>query len=469
MKWGGMNQLADPFLPCETWSLALQVYPSHSRLYALEPCGLGTPQVESLTSYVARLAEAHSVSLRTLAIQELLPLLKRDYLSSPFKNTLSAFLKEAARAVNGIGLLAHDWVQIVEQLTFRSDLSALTLLPWAAVLTSQRLLRLTRAWCPACFMEWQAAGQPIYEPLLWNISVVSVCVVHQRTLLRQCPYPDCQAILPLLASQVTAGYCSKCWRWLGVTMDPSPVPWTTQQWNWQIWIAQAAGDLVANNLNLSVSPHRSHIPDLITSYREEKICSLQDLAESLQLARRTLNAWQLGKQVPQLESLMRLCYCCGVSPYGLLTMQRERFGLGKLTIRSLPDETNSSKRSRSRFDDAGIRQALESALVSEEQPPPSMRSIAKRLKYSPKELREHFPELSRAISDRYKSYQKVRGEKNLDQKKENIRQAILEIHSRGYYPSYEKVISYLKEPSWMRNLIAWECWREIMRELKLVD
>jgi len=71
---------------CEIWDLTLPAYSPHSRLYALEPLGVDTSHVESLTSYMARLAAAHSVSLRTLVIQELLPLLKRDYLSNPFGN-----------------------------------------------------------------------------------------------------------------------------------------------------------------------------------------------------------------------------------------------------------------------------------------------------------------------------------------------------------------------------------------------
>lgn len=139
---------------CEIWSLTLPAYSPHSRLYALEPLGLGTPNIESLTSYVSRLAEAHSVSLRTLVIQELLPLLKRDYLFNPFGNSLDAFWIEAARALNGTGILATDWAQALECLTLRTDLRFLTLLPWAAVLTQQRLLRITRAWCPDCFVEW---------------------------------------------------------------------------------------------------------------------------------------------------------------------------------------------------------------------------------------------------------------------------------------------------------------------------
>ena len=122
-----MNKLPDL---CETWDLTLPAHPTHSRLYALEPLGMGTLHVESLTSYMARLAEAHSVSLRTLVIQELLPLLKRDYLSNPLSNCLDSFWIEAARALNGTGVLAQDWAQALERLTLRTDLRFLTLQPW---------------------------------------------------------------------------------------------------------------------------------------------------------------------------------------------------------------------------------------------------------------------------------------------------------------------------------------------------
>lgn len=243
-----MNKSPDHLTPYDTWELTLITQPSRSRLCALEPLGLGTPYVESLTSYLTRLAKVHSVSLRTLAIQELLPLLNRKYLSNPLGNSLGSFWKDAARALNGTGALAHDWAHILESLTLRSDMRFLTLLPWDAVLTSQRLLRATRAWCPECFVEWRKAGHPIYEPLLWSMRVVSLCLRHQRPLLDQCPHPDCHAKLPVLAPHIQPGYCSKCLRWLGVTSDHPNVLQASEQWLWQIWATEMVGELVMQNL-----------------------------------------------------------------------------------------------------------------------------------------------------------------------------------------------------------------------------
>jgi hypothetical protein len=49
--------------PFESWSLSSPPVPPRSQLYSLQPVGVGTGLVESLTGYVARLAEAHTVSV----------------------------------------------------------------------------------------------------------------------------------------------------------------------------------------------------------------------------------------------------------------------------------------------------------------------------------------------------------------------------------------------------------------------
>ncbi|KOP26530.1 hypothetical protein AMR41_09940 [Hapalosiphon sp. MRB220] len=55
----------------ELWDLERPKIPPRSSLFHLEPIGIGTPYVESITSYVARLAEAHSVAVGTLIAAEI--------------------------------------------------------------------------------------------------------------------------------------------------------------------------------------------------------------------------------------------------------------------------------------------------------------------------------------------------------------------------------------------------------------
>jgi hypothetical protein len=58
----------------ESWDLTIPALPQCSRLYRVDPCGMGTPLVESLTGYITRLAEAHGVSTGILYIKEIAPI-----------------------------------------------------------------------------------------------------------------------------------------------------------------------------------------------------------------------------------------------------------------------------------------------------------------------------------------------------------------------------------------------------------
>ena len=60
-------------MPYELWSIALPTMPARSRLYSLAPMGVGSAQVESVTSYVMRLANAHAVFPGTLVRAEISP------------------------------------------------------------------------------------------------------------------------------------------------------------------------------------------------------------------------------------------------------------------------------------------------------------------------------------------------------------------------------------------------------------
>ncbi|MEM5672834.1 hypothetical protein AAHB54_22350 [Bacillus cereus] len=53
---------------------------TRSRLYGLCPKGINTPFVESLLSYLIRLAEVHAVHLGDLLAYEIAPILEKQYL-----------------------------------------------------------------------------------------------------------------------------------------------------------------------------------------------------------------------------------------------------------------------------------------------------------------------------------------------------------------------------------------------------
>jgi len=181
--------------------------PPRSRLYALVPIGLGTPEVESLSSYITRLAYAHSFTVRRLVMREIVPAFERD---SPLMQPVA---RRIGARINGFSLEAERWCDSLERLTSRNDLRFCTFLPWRELFDSRRLIRDDRAWCPRCFDEWRQSDQTVYEPLIWSCEAAKVCARHRIPLEARCPV--CTKQLPILSSMMQAGFCSSCGGWLG--------------------------------------------------------------------------------------------------------------------------------------------------------------------------------------------------------------------------------------------------------------
>src|SRR5712692_7788296 len=138
--------------------------PPRSKLYCLAPLGMGTVEIERLTSYIQRLAWAYRVNPRVLVAEVILPHLSNTYYSDLAH--LGSFSPTRSMSSNGFGEVAQDWARTLEHLTMRSDLRLLTLHPWADGLPAWGLLRQKPQWCPVCYDEWREQKQPVYQPLL---------------------------------------------------------------------------------------------------------------------------------------------------------------------------------------------------------------------------------------------------------------------------------------------------------------
>ena len=181
----------------EEWNLELPPIPSRSILYLLEPVGIGTPLVESLTSYIMRLAEAHCVFPGILMRKVIAPHLLQSVVSKSNPQEVGMTgSKFQTSGINGVQEMAARMVQVIETLTLQQSLRSLTLLTWAEVFSPAGLLRSLRAWCPVCLEEWRATNQAIYEPLLWTLRAAKVCTRHQCVLNTHRPQKRANANLP---------------------------------------------------------------------------------------------------------------------------------------------------------------------------------------------------------------------------------------------------------------------------------
>jgi len=454
---------------CETWGLKPFFRSPHSRLHHLEPVGLETAAVESLTGYISRLAGTHGVTTRTLMVHELLPLFGRDYLIRPVNSSLSSFLATSARPINGTGHSAEDMVGALQALTLRQDLRFLTLLTWEAVLPARGLLRHHRIWCPVCYESWWQAGQVIYEPLLWSLKVVTVCPVHHCYLFSTCPYPDCQKIQPILGPHAQPGHCSHCKRWLGMSFQDLPlvsrvVP--EEECAWQIFVTQEVGVLLATAPTIPAEPTVQNVSSTVNRWVDLMTGGqAKTFARQLQISEASIGCWRSQKRRPLLGMLLRLCHLFGTSLQNVFIQGSNAVIEANFDKDRLPIQVDRPKRSRRTFDYEKVRMGLLEVLNNNIEPPLSMRQVCKQLGFENAIIYRYFPEQCRAISARYMAYQKERGEQRTQQLCAEVRQDILVIHEQGKYPSAYRVEALLSVPGFMRHPMARAVWHATLQEL----
>src|SRR6188768_1997140 len=136
----------------DAWDCTPPVLPARSRLYPLEPIGIGTPFVESLSGYIARLADAHAVSVGDLVGRELSPSNSKPLTSfarfTSQSRTNSHRFHARSHAINGFGESSKRWIDALETATLQKELRFLTLSLFDGAFSRQGATRHSRAWCP---------------------------------------------------------------------------------------------------------------------------------------------------------------------------------------------------------------------------------------------------------------------------------------------------------------------------------
>jgi len=451
---------------CELWDEEQIEIKPHSRLYHLEPIGVGTPLVESLTSYVTRLADAHSVLPGKLVTKEILPLLNAHYLYHDGRSIgdyQTAFWRESV-TLNGCNMTTTRFVDALKQLTSRHDLLFLTMLPFAEVLSNRKLMRHTRAWCSTCYEEWREGGQPIYDPLLWTLDCLNICPRHGQPFQQNCPNPHCQRALFLLAPRGKSGFCPRCNEWLGNTPQKeiqTLEAFEHEEWAWQQPAGNSVGELLAATPSLSKLLSRDRFATYIDRMSEKSVAKI---AHQLQVSWLTIQGWRQGLRLPQLDTLLQICSLLGISPLQLLIGNGEEEDCPHQN-RQFNNPPFKRPRRHRQFDSKRVQGALEAAL--NEEVPPSMHKMGRRLEYLPGYLARYFPDLCQAISARYLHYQSKKGAERFKTWCEQVQQVVNSLHAQGYYPSKRRVEAFLGKPGLCREEIIYSAWKKALQELGL--
>ncbi len=274
------------------------------RLWPVPAIGIGTPRVESLSSYLVRLSCAHAIPTRVLVAHTFPELL----------GELGHVVERAAHGrrgvwMNGAGLWARKVSEAFETLTSQEGLRRLTMLPWRGVLFPRSLLAPVRRWCPDCYAEMRRERGECWDLLVWSLAAVRCCARHRKALDDRCP--RCGREQPWLSSDTALGRCAVCGEDLatgqpsGCHAEPAP---------FQVWCADVCGEMLAFGVASEEACDASRLSGAVAG-----IVDLFDGGNVSAFARRvgvTPNAVRHWRDVGtiHLDLLLVMCGCVGLRP-----------------------------------------------------------------------------------------------------------------------------------------------------------
>jgi hypothetical protein len=363
--------------------------------------------VERLSSAVVALACKHCTTPADLIVQEL-----ASFAEIPLKSHRlvggelgKQFVFLDSRSLNAWGKQTKGFIAALEASTLMRGFEALTLVPLEGCITSKELLAFARKWCPFCFEERRSKDQRPYEPLIWNLLVVTVCQVHEVDLVEICP--DCRERQLPFTGTMQPGCCTNCDHWLGRSGKEQCTPAASCA----LVKAKQVGELICAlpgfdkaSLAETLNKNLFAIVDAatrgnFTSFR--RVCGFE--------------GWEFSgfpEERPYLDHLLRVCEAFELR---LVDLFDSSFTASKLCVKASeqgegrPACENAGRSGRTGGDNSKphrptpeeltrARSILEDAL--NESPAPNLRELARRVGWHSNTIRRHFPELWNKLKSR---------------------------------------------------------------------
>lgn len=292
-------------LTCDT---SVEEMPPRSYLPSIQPIGLGTPQVESLSSFCSRLFDL----VPTTQARLWLDLIDRTVLPENLKvregedrYRFSSSMRRASIAASGMGLIAERSALILGQATGLGGLRNTSLLPLKSAVDDIDTIRKVGAWCPVCLWEWKQMGSPLYRPLAWLLEGIEACAVHGIHLRNTCS--ACGSKSEFLPVDARCGYCPSCMEFLGCsTSNLSPKESSPSKWD--IFAAEAVAGILGDLGRFDgANPRFSENLRLLLS----GAVSLNSASEKIGMRAATLRSWMDGKHKPRMLAVVRCAFSFG--------------------------------------------------------------------------------------------------------------------------------------------------------------
>ena len=392
------------------------------------PIGIGTPDVEALSSYIQRLACWHQTLPGQLLHRYLAHVAVNDatYLGRWRRRTGVVRLHWS---LNGFGH-ADAWLRVLEAVTRRSELRGLTTRNWDDTFGPRNLLAQSLRWCPQCL---RSDARP-YHRLIWLMQPTAVCLRHGCRLAQRCP--KCERPVAVIHERSTPTTCPWCASsiLLRSTLLRSPEPE-------EMMIARQLGSLPANP---PIRPRQLMGPRLRAICKKRGVPHPAFLARLLGTGKVTCWGWWNGNVAPSLPWCLRICSALCVDFL-------EAHCRAHMTSTTLPSSHQlsfavASRRGARQHDWSEIRKLLATEARAPRMHARSLLAIASFVEIAPRTLRVHEPDLCRTIGRNYRAKMHSLAENSLNKLEREITRALGAAAKRGLPISQRIIGSILGKP-----------------------
>lgn len=427
--------------------------PARSILFHIQPLGLASSQVESLTGYIERLASAHLLTPATLLHRYL------AWWESNSPDMVGTWKRRTDALPLRASINAHTtgirWIEVLQHLTCTTELASCTIHSWASLFPKRRLLKNHLTWCPACFAE---DAEP-YNRLIWNLTPTSVCPRHRCILVERCP--KCGSQVPIIHARSVPNHCPKCSAQLA-SNKTSLIPADDREC--------AASEIVQDFLvEVSKSPKKpwqrsASIPETLSRcIRASGISDAAELARLAHVSRITAWYWCNGKSVPDLLHTVSLCQIFGISISNFLAGRIPK----RLTLFELPNASRSSRRRPGRlFNVVQIERQITALRNDLKLRPPSLTEVAETVGFSCRVIRRHLPNTCREISKHHQVYLKQQLTARRAAMTQSFKDAIHKCWSEKGSSQRSDIVTFLPKPGVLRSSVARNIFNQLLLNLE---
>lgn len=407
--------------------------PPRSWLFSLPLLGRGTPQVESLTGYIARVADEHGFTVSTLLHRAL------DWWAANTPSRVGRWKRKTEHLKLTPAINAHaagtPWIRVLEKLTCQSSLEDGTARRLAHHFPARNFLRHHHAWCPQCYRD----DERPYDRLLWSIAPVTACPIHQTLLVERCP--ECGSRVPVVHSRAVPGVCPRCEASLA---DGAP---SADADEFAQWCAHAVGAYITLDPTPTDSGSLRRVSEMLHACMVA--AGLPDaaaLGRATGVSRITAWYWLSGRAHPDLESTLRICHALGLS-------LRQFIGgeIPAKLFRTQPAKPRCRRRSPHAFNAPTVSRMIDEILSDRSDDPPSMAEIGTHIGFAPRTIRAHFPQLCKKISIAHRQACRVRAVQRRVAVKQALREAVRAARAEERRLTRGSINRHIKQPGLLRS------------------